>query len=50
MPQAFDLAQRALHSGSQLQEMAQSLLARLEEEVAERTPPGADPIAAVLVG
>ena len=49
LPQAFDLAQRALHSGSQLQEMAQSLLARLEAEVAERAPPGADPITAVLV-
>jgi CheY-like chemotaxis protein len=43
------LAQRALQSGSQLQEMALSLLARLQAEVAERTRAGAPPMTAVLV-
>ena len=47
--EAVRLAERALHSGSQVQEMAQSLLARLEAEAAERTHPGAHPITAVLV-
>ena len=47
--EAVSLAERALHSGSQVQEMAQSLLARLEAEAAERTPAGAHPITAVLV-
>ena len=48
--EAVRLAERALlHSGSQVQEMAQSLLARLEAEAAERTHAGAHPITAVLV-
>ena len=47
--EAVRLAERALHSGSQMQEMAQSLLARLEAEAAERTHAGAHPITAVLV-
>ena len=47
--EAVSLAERALHSGSQVQEMAQSLLARLEAEAAERTHAGAHPITAVLV-
>ena len=48
--EAVRLAERALlHSGSQVQEMAQSLLARLEAEAAERTRAGAHPITAVLV-
>jgi two-component system cell cycle response regulator DivK len=47
--EAIRLAQRALQSGSQLQEMAQSLLARLQAEVAERTQAGAHPMTAVLV-
>jgi two-component system, cell cycle response regulator DivK len=47
--EAVSLAERVLHSGSQVQVMAQSLLARLEAEAAERTPAGAHPITAVLV-
>ena len=47
--EAVKLAEGALHSGSQVQEMAQSLLARLEAEAAERTHAGAHPITAVLV-
>ena len=48
--EAVRLAERALlHSGSQVQEMAQSVLARLEAEAAERTHAGAHPITAVLV-
>ena len=47
--EAVRLAERALHSGSQVQEMAQSLLARLEAEAAERIHAGAHPITAVLV-
>ena len=47
--EAAKLAERALHSGSQVQEMAQSLLARLEAEAAERTHVCAHPMTAVLV-
>ena len=47
--EAVRIAERALHSGSQVQEMAQSLLARLEAEAAERTHAGVHPITAVLV-
>jgi hypothetical protein len=47
--EAVRFAERALHSGSQVQEMAQTLLARLEAEAAERTHAGAHPITAVLV-
>ena len=48
--EAVRLAERALlHSGSQVQDMAHSLLARLEAEAAERTHAGAHPITAVLV-
>jgi hypothetical protein len=46
--EAVRLAERALHSGRQVQEMAQTLLARLEAEAAERTHAGAHPITAVL--
>ena len=47
--EAVRLAERALHSGSQVKEMAQSLLARLEAEAAEWTHAGTHPMTAVLV-
>ncbi len=47
--EAITLAELAQRSGSQMQDMTQSLLARLEAEAAERTRTGAHPITAVLV-
>lgn len=47
--EASELARGALHSGSQVHGIAQSLLARLEADVAERTQAGIRPLAAVLV-
>ena len=47
--EAITLAELAQRSGSQMQYMTQSLLARLEAEAAERTRTGAHPITAVLV-
>ena len=47
--EAFKLAERALKSGTELQEMAQSLLTRLEAEAAERIEAGSHSSTAVLV-